>query len=832
MKIKDWLSIGIIIILTICYFWKFFFLGLIPLGGDIPTYTYPPWYFYYHAKDRSQNPLLSDPVFLHYPLRKFASDRLNEGKISLWNPYLFCGYPMFSTNSVSFSPLNLFFLFCPPLIAYSLILFCQLLLCGVFMYIFLRGSLCLGTFGALIGGIIYEFSGFHIVWLEMGVLSGFLLPMILFLIDKALSKRSILYVSLAGFTLGIQFLSTFLQMSLFVLSITIPYSLFRLWGQTLNTEFTSKSKFCLQCLTQIIFIFIIGFSLSAVQLIPSYELIKQSHRERVDDYRKLSPLPWQNLITFLVPNYYGNPVDFNYNIIRGKFRVIFEKYKLKLPPAHPKRGMMEDNYNEHCAYIGILPLILAILAIFLKRNRETVFFGSYTLISLLLVLGTPIYYLLYLCIPGYDKLIISRLIFLYTFGATMLAAIACHYLVSACSVDLPKRFKVYGAGIVLLCGIIILISLYLGKWVVTYGVANYFPNPDALLAQHFSLLNSDFLTPILLLLSSGIVLLSINKVRISEIKIVILVITVFDLFYFGLRYNPFVPKHELYPDVPPLNFLANKMKNNGEKSRILAFEYIMPVNVNIIYGFETPEGYDGMFPKRYDEFMNLIDPYSSRWENEKELHYFANRKLLCLLNTKYLITSKKIAGTNLRLIFDDSYVKIYEDLHALPRAWVVSEAKVLKTKEEIFKELMNPEFDPKKTVILEEEYRIQNTEYRTQNTEHRKEKAEIIEYQPEKVIVKAKINKSGFLVLSDTYYPGWKVFVDGKKEKLFCANYILRAVYLTPGEHVVEFRFSPLSFKIGSLTSITTLIILIIFVLCSWVRHTKRNNRNEGIKTP
>lgn len=231
MRIKDYLAIGILIILTIIYFWKFFFLGLLPLAGDIHAYTYPPWYYQYHTQTKSQNPLLSDPVSLHYPLRELATSRLKEWKITIWNPYIFCGNPLFSTNSVSYSPLNLFFLFFDSLTAYSLIIFVQLLLCGIFMYIFLRCSLSVGPFGALIGSIVYEFSGFHIVWLEFSVLTGFLLPILLFLIDKSIVKRNLFYISLAGFVLGLQLLSTFLQMSLFILLAVISYSLFRVLGR-------------------------------------------------------------------------------------------------------------------------------------------------------------------------------------------------------------------------------------------------------------------------------------------------------------------------------------------------------------------------------------------------------------------------------------------------------------------------------------------------------------------------------------------------------------------------------------------------------------------------
>ncbi|MEW6096398.1 MAG: YfhO family protein [bacterium] len=788
MKIKNFLAIAILFVLTIIYFWKFVFLGLLPLGGDILTYTYPPWFYHYHAQNRSQNPLLSDPTFLHYPLRELATSSLHEGKITLWNPYIFCGNPLFSTNSVSFAPLNLLFLFFDPLIAYSLILICQMLLSGIFMYLFLRSSLSLGIFGALIGSICYEFSGFSIIWLEMGVLSGYLLPLILFLVDKTIIKRNIFYASLSGVVLGLQLLSSFLQMGLFVILITMSYSLFRLWGQRLKY------------LLLVILIFIFGFSLAAIQLIPSYELIKNAQRESIKDYRLLSPLPWQDLVTFLIPNYYGNPVDYNYNIIRENFHYIFKKYGFDLPPLHPKRGIMEDNYNEHCAYMGILPLILALLAIFIKRNKNTIFWASFTLLSLLLVLGTPLYYLFYLIVPGGNKLIICRLIFLYTFGISVLAGLGSNYILSN-----VKKVKVLSGGIILVFGLIIIMSFYLGKQVTNYLM-------DMTLQNHFTLLNTDFLYPALLLFASWITLLSINKARDLYVKAIILLIIIVDLFIFGLRYNPFVPKHVIYATTPSLKFLMDRC--NEEKSRILAFEHLLPVSVNIAYGLETVEGYDGMFPKRYDEFMNLVDPFSSPWENAREIMFPSrtNRKLLCLLNTKYIFTSQKLKSDNLKLVFDSDKGKIYEDKNALPRAFIVYKYKVIKDKDKIFKELVSRKFNPQEYVILEERPK---TADRGQRTEDRRQRTgdiepEIIKYKNEEVVIRCRMKDDGFLVLSDTYYPGWQVYVDGSKEKIFCANYTLRAVYLTEGEHLVEFRYSPLSFKIGSFISIATLMIFMI----------------------
>ncbi len=66
----------------------------------------------------------------------------------------------------------------------------------------------------------------------------------------------------------------------------------------------------------------------------------------------------------------------------------------------------------------------------------------------------------------------------------------------------------------------------------------------------------------------------------------------------------------------------------------------------------------------------------------------------------------------------------------------------------------------------------------------------------------------GFLVLSDTYYPGWKAYVDGREERIYQADYFLRAVFLSSGLHKVKFIFDPLSFKLGLWMTLTTFFSL------------------------
>jgi uncharacterized membrane protein YfhO len=75
------------------------------------------------------------------------------------------------------------------------------------------------------------------------------------------------------------------------------------------------------------------------------------------------------------------------------------------------------------------------------------------------------------------------------------------------------------------------------------------------------------------------------------------------------------------------------------------------------------------------------------------------------------------------------------------------------------------------------------------------------------------LGKPKFLVLTDTYYPGWKVFVDGKAHKLLKADYIFRAVYLAPGSHDITFVYSPFFFKLGVVISVLTCLVVVLKML-------------------
>ncbi|UCC63897.1 MAG: YfhO family protein, partial [Anaerolineae bacterium] len=73
----------------------------------------------------------------------------------------------------------------------------------------------------------------------------------------------------------------------------------------------------------------------------------------------------------------------------------------------------------------------------------------------------------------------------------------------------------------------------------------------------------------------------------------------------------------------------------------------------------------------------------------------------------------------------------------------------------------------------------------------------------------ASLAQAGYLVLSDTHYPGWQVDVDGQRGRLHRANLLFRAVYLPPGSHTVEFQFQPQSLRLGAAVSILTVLLAV-----------------------
>ena len=75
-------------------------------------------------------------------------------------------------------------------------------------------------------------------------------------------------------------------------------------------------------------------------------------------------------------------------------------------------------------------------------------------------------------------------------------------------------------------------------------------------------------------------------------------------------------------------------------------------------------------------------------------------------------------------------------------------------------------------------------------------------------MVHARAARPAMLVLDDLAYPGWKATVDGHSAPIERTDYLLRGVALRPGDHTVEMRYAPVSWRIGWIISAIALLVL------------------------
>lgn len=98
----------------------------------------------------------------------------------------------------------------------------------------------------------------------------------------------------------------------------------------------------------------------------------------------------------------------------------------------------------------------------------------------------------------------------------------------------------------------------------------------------------------------------------------------------------------------------------------------------------------------------------------------------------------------------------------------------------------------------------------------------IEQYSANEVVIQTKADHNALLVLSDTYYPGWKAYVDGEQKEIFQTNVCQRAVEVPSGEHVVRFEFESPTVKAGFEITLASLLITVGLLIASRRRGVSR----------
>jgi hypothetical protein len=164
---------------------------------------------------------------------------------------------------------------------------------------------------------------------------------------------------------------------------------------------------------------------------------------------------------------------------------------------------------------------------------------------------------------------------------------------------------------------------------------------------------------------------------------------------------------------------------------------------------------------------------------------------------------------------------VYENTGALPRAFIVPEARPLPERSELLATLRSTDFS--RTALLETDQfkRI------APSGAARAHPARITAYRPNEIVVELDGMACGYLVLTEIYNPDWTAAVDGKSVDLYRANYLFRAVQIPAGARRIVFTLEPQWYRWGKAISIGALLVVLLMTAAAAGSRVLRKNRDQ-----
>jgi hypothetical protein len=543
-----------------------------------------------------------------------------------------------------------------------------------------------------------------------------------------------------------------ISFALIILGKHLNYSFYGLIGFLVFAIYRIYQGPYIKALKEFFFIAFIGFLIAAVQLIPTIELITLSSLQRPAEYHSL---PVKAILQFVGVAFF-HPLIYDSS---------FHEVNL----YHPY------NLYQTCGFAGNFAVFLSVFNLFSKhRKNDGLFFLGCAFIFYLIAFYTPFTRIFESIFPFVKKTVPVKTLYIAVFSISIASAYGLDCLLKEekgkwLPVIIPSIF-VFAAGII---AVRIKADSYPYHW--------------------FHPLNPAILSPVVIVLLSAFIFTF--PLSPASKGILSIFISFLELFPLAVIYN--LPVSSKLLDMK--NTYFDSIKNEIGYYRMTGLQ----PNLYPLLSIQSVDGYESLIPDGY--FFAIkeeipTDPADMRLISIPNIEYPMAR----LLGVKYIIGTDrnyKIPQDKLEKVLDGDVV-IYRLKDVLPRAFVVGNSK--KVEREKMREMVLGGEDPLNAVLLEED-----VECRGEGGN-----AEIISYEPERVKIRTEVNgECGFLVLSDTYYPGWKVYVDGKREKILKAYGFIRAVKVGGGVHTVEFVFKPLTVKIGMVLSIVGILFAFSFLL-------------------
>ena len=717
-----------------------------------------------------------DFTFVTFPFKFFLAQTFQAGAIPYWSPNVYAGMPfMAGFHAGVFYPPGILFLLKDTVLALNLFYLFHFLILSSFSFLLARNwgisfasALCCGITGMLSGFIVAS------TLLSNFFMAAVWLPMVFWMFHQFWTRGRIGYFVGLVVAIAAQTLAASPEISIMTMVLLYAHSLYflpRAPGISGVARLTAPLGLAV----------ILALGLAALQLIPTVKLMEHSLRDTglaYETHSQWSLEPAKLTTLLLSPDYGGLLAARDYpSWFSGFF---------------------------HTLYMGVLGLVFILFGCIYRAQKPIGFWLVFFLLGLFFSFGkfNPIYKIIYPWVPFLNLFRFpEKYFFICSFAAVFLSG----YVLDAVIRGVKQRQLQWLRLTIVLFSLIALILIQL--W------------------EHSDL---DVKLPLVVLLIFGVslVLFHYGKINRSVFAGLVCLLVLMDLGMKDLRLLPMVDrkfyeekplvmdivgdsfgKHRVYsgriakrpnPDINPPGY-------TWMDELLLAKQYLRPFT-GMVVGVEHVGGHPGLgleLRKHLVWFYALIDaPPEKRF------------RILKRSNVKYWVdwdSPARFSALREPLVFPNR-VKVWED--ALPRAYLVGRAKV-EEESKILDTYYDETFDPLSEVLFSQPVNFKPSS-------HFNGTVKDVTYRPNHVTVKTVQQGSGFLVLMDSYFPGWTVKVDGEEQPVLRANHFYRAVQLDSGSHTLEFDYFPEGFKMGLV--ISSVVFVLLVALSLWRGRSARSN--------
>lgn len=496
-----------------------------------------------------------------------------------------------------------------------------------------------------------------------------------------------------------------------------------------------------------------GLMLASVQFLPTLSFYQRSIRSE-EHYSwtfnyGLSPL--NQSIRMWAADFYGHPTTRNH--------------------------FSDVSYHEYSSFLGFLTLPL-IFSLWFDRKllRKTIFPSLIFIATLLFAFDNPFSrYVFSLSIPLLTYSSASRIFFILNFAATILLAIRLEDILNSKFIKSP----------------IVFVLLFIA---ITFSASYLVPQESKAISQRN-------IIPYLAVGTTFILASVFLYKRPLLLYLAIFFLYSLDLGRYFLKYNTFFPTNLTFPSTPVLDFLTKQpppfrlARQNTNLLTPSSWSY---------YGLESIEGYDPLYSSDYSHFFNLLsgNPYDNDVSRYAILNSY-DRRFLDALNVKYYLTINPKEKIGWKKVFSDKSVSVLENQNVLPRAYFAQKILVANDKSDLIRQISSSHFDPRMHAVI-------TTKPAQVLGYDPKSSISITKYTSQELALSVKTSLPSFVIVSNSYDPGWRASINGQNSKVFKTNASMIGVEVGAGESSIRLYYLPREFIIGGLISL--LSVLIIFI--------------------